>query len=182
MRKSFACIFILLLIALFINSCKEKIKPTIINAKIEGVYPTQESWNSRITFTREGKVLAILEVKHLLIYDDRKETLLEDGIKVDFYDEEQKHTTTLTANKGQVNDITKDLAAYGNVVVVNSEDGTTLKTERLFWKNNTQKIETDAYVEIDSPKEKIRGNGLISDQNLKNYKIINVTGQTTKID
>lgn len=181
MKKSFAIFLLLLNFSLFTNSCKEKIKPSIINAKIEGVYPTQESWDSRITFTREGKLLAILEVKHLLIYEDRKETLLEDGIKVDFYDEQQKHTTTLIARRGTVNDMTKDLAAYGNVIVT-SEDGTTLKTEKLFWKNNTQKIETDAYVEIDSPKEKIRGTGLVSDQNLKNYKIINVTGQTTKVD
>lgn len=176
-------IFLLALISLslFTSSCKEKIKPSIINAKIEGGYPTQESWNARITFTREGALLAILEVKHLLIYEDRKETYLEDGLKVNFYNEEQKHTTTLTASRGRVNDITKDLSAYGNVIVI-SEDGTTLKTEKLYWKNETQKIETDAYVEIDSPREKIRGTGLISDQSLKNYKILNVTGQTTKID
>lgn len=179
--KNYFILFAFIPLIVFLSACKEKIKPSIINAKIEGAYPTQESWNSRITFTKEGKLLAILEVNHLLIYEDRKETYLEDGLKVYFYNEDQKHTTTLTSLKGKVNDITKDLAAYGNVIVV-SDDGTVLKTEKLFWKNQTQKIETDAFVEIESPKEKIRGHGLISDQNLKNYKILNVTGQTTKIE
>lgn len=177
MKKFFHLTLLTLLIFI---SCEEKIKPSIVDKKLSESYPSQESWNSKIILTREGKILAIIEVAHLQIFEDRKLTLLDDGVKVYFYNEEEKNNTTLTSRKGKVDDVTKDLEAYGNVVVI-SDDGTVLRTEKLFWKNATQKITTDAYVEIDSPKEKIRGNGLESDQNLKNYKILNVTGQTSEV-
>ena len=38
-------------------------------------------------------------------------------------------------------------------------------------------METDAFVEIMSPREHIKGQGLVSDQGLKNYRIFKVTGE-----
>lgn len=167
--------------SLVFSGCEEKIKPSVTSTKLIGNPPSQESWNSRITFTQSGKLVAIVTAGHLTVYDDRKQTHLDEKIKVDFFSEEGKQTTVLTAESGIVNDLTRDLEAIGNVVVV-SDEGTTLRTDQLSWTNSTQKIHTDAYVEIDSPKEKIRGHGLESDQHLKNYKILKVTGQSAKIE
>jgi len=80
-----------------------------------------------------------------------------------------------------VNDLTHDLEAHENVVVV-SDSGTTLNTQELYWTNATQKIHSPAYVEITSPTEHIQGQGFESDKSLKHYVIIKVTGKakTTK--
>jgi LPS export ABC transporter protein LptC len=64
--------------------------------------------------------------------------------------------------------------AIDNVVAEN-DSGTVLKTNELMWRNSDQKIITDKFVTITSPKEVIQGYGLESDQQLKNYKIFNVT-------
>lgn len=163
------------LCALLVLSCEEKIKPPVSFGIARDV-PSQESWNTKITFTDSGKVSGILRAGHISMYADKKFTLLDSNIIVDFYDEHQQHTSTLTARRGKVNDGTNDFEAHDEVVVV-SDSGTTLTTEELYWTNATRKIHTPAYVEITSPKERLQGQGFESDQDLKHYTIFKVTGQ-----
>lgn len=113
---------------------------------------------------------------HIAVFQEQRHTLLGDSIHVDFYNSRGEHTSVLTARRGKVNDETRDLEAYENVVVI-SDSGTTLRTDRLFWNNSTQEVHTDSYVDISSPTERIRGQGLVSDQSLRNYRIFRVTGQ-----
>lgn len=155
-------------------ACEEKTKPAVVplpNAEL----PSQESWNSTITFSDSGRTKAILWSGHISRFTQQRYTLLADSIRVDFFDDDQKHTSLLTAKRGRVNDATEDFVAYGNVVVV-SDSGTTLKTDSLFWNNSNRKIYTQAFVDIVSPTEHIMGQGMESDQNLKNYKIFRVSG------
>jgi LPS export ABC transporter protein LptC len=172
--------FFLLLIAYFsqllVTGCTEKIKPSVASTGVGQDVPAQESWNSRITFTDSGKVTAVVFAGHIAVYANSRTTSLDDGIQVDFFDQHEQHTSTLTAQRGLVNDVTHDLEAYGDVVVV-SDSGATLKTQELFWNDARQLIHTPAYVEIISPTEQIQGHGLESDQSLKNYRIFRVTGQ-----
>ena len=67
-------------------------------------------------------------------------------------------------------------------MVVTSQDSTVLRTDRLFWTDATRLIHTDAYVEITSPREVIRGVGLESNQSLTNYRIFRVTGRSMAND
>lgn len=156
------------------TACEEKIKPSVL-ALTESEHPTQESWNSTITFSDSARIKAILWAGHIARYASARVTLLADSVRVDFFDPDQRHTSLLTAQRGKVNDATQDFTAYGNVVVT-SDSGTTLRTDSLFWNNSTRKVLTQAFVDIVSPTEHIMGHGLESDQSLKNYKIVRVTG------
>jgi hypothetical protein len=49
------------------------------------------------------------------------------------------------------------------------------------WKNKERKIVTNKFVTIISPKEKMQGYGLESDQGLRNYTIYNIT-YVTRLD
>ncbi|MBI4548822.1 MAG: LPS export ABC transporter periplasmic protein LptC [Ignavibacteriae bacterium] len=162
--------------SLLLTSCEERVRPSISPAGIGRDVPTQESWDATITFTDSGKISAILHAGHIAMFADKKYTLLDSNITVDFFDENEYHTSVLTARRGRVNDITHDFEARENVTVV-SDSGTTLKTEELYWTNATQKVHTPAYVEIISPKEQIQGHGFESDQSLNNYTIFRVTGR-----
>jgi LPS export ABC transporter protein LptC len=161
---------------LVLAGCEERVKPTVSDALINQDLPTQESWNATITFTDSGRVTGILRAGYIASYAQRNITLLDSSIIVDFFDQQQRHTSTLTAERGKVFDLTHDFEATGNVVVV-SDSGTTLKTEQLFWTNTTQRVHTEAFVEITSPTEHIRGHGLESDQRLEHYRIFKVTGR-----
>ena len=163
------------LCSLLVISCEEKIKPPVSFGLGRDV-PSQESWNAQIIFTDSGRVNGILRAGHIAMYADRKFTMLDSNIIVDFFDEHQQHTSVLTAKHAKVNDVTNDFEAHENVVVI-SDSGSTLKTEDLYWTNATRKIHTPAYVEITSPKEQLQGHGFESDQDLKHYTIFKVTGQ-----
>ena len=163
-----------LLLILFCG-CEERVKPSLVPLTQTDL-PSQESWKSRVIFSDSAKMKAILWAGHIAVYSNQRFTLLEDSIHVDFFNEQEQHTSVLTARRGKVNDVTRDLEAYDHVVVI-SDSGTVLRTERLFWANITRKVHTDAFVDIVSPTEHIMGQGMQSDQGLQNYEIFKVTGQ-----
>lgn len=167
---------ILLLLALSFCS-EDKIKPEADNSAEITDMPSQESWNSEVTFTDEGKIQAVLFADHLKMFDTKKITLLE-KIKINFYGRDQKISSVLTAKRGKVNDITKDMYAIDSVVAVN-DSGTVLRTDELMWRNRDKKIVTDKFVTINSPKENIQGYGFESDEHLNNYVIYNITYSST---
>ena len=164
-----------MVLILSIPGCEEKMKPSVV-ALNQGVLPSQESWRSTVTFSDSAKVKAVLWAGHISVYSPSQYTLLDDSLHVDFYDELEKHSSLLTARRGKVDDRTQDFEAHEHVVVT-SDSGTVLTTERLYWNNAKRQISTDAFVDIVSPKEHIMGQGMVSDQSLKNYKIFKVTGR-----
>ncbi|HEX7356403.1 MAG TPA: LPS export ABC transporter periplasmic protein LptC, partial [Ignavibacteriaceae bacterium] len=151
----------------------KRVKPSIdANLRIEEL-PSQESWNSVVTFSDSGKTKAVLWAGHFQKYDDKRETLLDQNIKVDFYNPQELHTTTLTSKKGRVDETTNNLYAIDSVVVFS--DSITIKTDEMMWRNKDKKIVSDKFVTVISPQEKIEGYGFESDQSLTNYVIYNIT-------
>lgn len=172
-------ILLLVLSLLFLTSCSDqKVKPSINPSLSVEELPAQESWDATVFFSDSGKTTAILKAGHLQVFYESKETILDQNIKVDFYNEEEIKTTTLTAKRGRVDDATRDLYAMDSVVVKN--DSTTIQTEELKWRNSDKKIVSDKFVTIISPKEKIQGYGFESDQHLQNYVIYNITYVTKR--
>lgn len=171
MRPALLCV----LFPLLLCGCEEKVKPSPVPL-VQSDLPSQESWQSRVVFSDSARTKAVLWAGHIAVYSLQRHTLLDDSIHVDFYNEREEHTSALTARRGKVNDLTQDFEAYENVVVV-SDSGTVLRSERLYWDNAGRRIHTDAFVDIASPTEHIMGQGMVSDQGLKNYKIFKVTGQ-----
>jgi LPS export ABC transporter protein LptC len=172
-------VFLLPLSLLILISCSDqKVKPSIDPSLSVEELPAQESWDATVFFSDSGKTTAILEAGHLRMFSKRQETLLDQGMMVDFYNEEEVKTTTLTALKGRVDDATRDLYAMDSVVVMS--DSTTIQTEELKWRNSDKKIVSDKFVTIISPKEKIQGYGFESDQHLQNYVIYNITYVTKR--
>ncbi len=168
-------IIISVTIFIIIVSCTtEKVEPTV-NTQLRGdQLPDQESWDATVFFTDSGKTKAILHAGHLKIYYRNKETFLDSNIQVDFYNEDEIKTTTLTAKRGKVDEKTNDLFAYDSVVVVN-DSGIVINTDEMMWRNKDRKIVSEKYVTIVTPSERIEGYGFESDQGLRNYVIYNIT-------
>jgi LPS export ABC transporter protein LptC len=165
--------------ALLIIGCKaERLKPPIDYTFKDGDVPLQESWNSEVTFSDSTKIKAILLAGHYQVFPQRYETIINDDVKVDFYDDDQIKTSTLTSKRGRLDDLTTDLYAIDSVVVIS--DSTTVLTELIKWKNDERKIVSDKFVAIISPTEKIQGYNFESDQYLKNYVIYNITYVTRR--
>src|SRR5574338_1610664 len=166
-------VLILSLLMVLTNCSTKRVKPSIdANLRIEEL-PSQESWNSVVTFSDSGKTKAVLWAGHFQKYDDKRETLLDQNIKVDFYNPQELHTTTLNTKKGRVDETTNNLYAIDSVVVFS--DSITIKTDEMMWRNKDKKIVSDKFVTVISPQEKIEGYGFESDQSLTNYVIYNIT-------
>jgi LPS export ABC transporter protein LptC len=163
---------------LLLAGCAEKINPSV-QPLPDSSLPSQESWKSTVYFTDSARIKAILWAGHIADFQNQRITFLDDSVHVDFFDGEGRHTSLLTSRRGRVNDATQDFEAYDNVVVV-SDSGSTMKTDSLFWTNADRTIHTNSFVNITSPTEHITGQGLVSDQDLRNYKIFRVTGQALK--
>lgn len=171
---------IFITIIIFAGCSQDRVKPAVnTNINTEEL-PSQESWDTKIIFSDSGKTSAILYAGHLRVFDQANETLLDSNIHIDFFNTNEVKTTTLTSLKGRVNGKTNDLYAIDSVVAV-SDSGVTLKTQELMWRNKDQKIVSDKFVTIITPKEKIQGYGFESDQSLNNYVIYNIT-YVTRID
>ena len=168
-------IFLPIILLLSLISCTGKdVKPKVDSSFIVEELPAQESWNSTVFFTDSGKTVAILYSGHLQLYNTRKETILEDGVKVEFFNSLEMRTTTLTSKRGRVDERTNDLYAIDSVVAVN-DSGIVVRTDELKWRNRDQKIVSEKFVTIESPDEHIEGYGFESDQHLRNYVIYNIT-------
>lgn len=166
-------LLVISIIFLFQFCSTKRVKPSVdTNLNIEEL-PSQESWKSVVTFTDSGKTKAVLWAGHLRKYNEKRETLLDQNIKVDFYDQKEVHTTTLTSKNGRVDESTNNLFAKDSVVVYS--DSVTIKTEEMMWRNKDRKIVSDKFVKVISPKEVIEGYGFESDQSLRNYIIYKIT-------
>jgi LPS export ABC transporter protein LptC len=159
------------------SGCEEKIKPTVLPDLDSKSLPEQESWNSSVILSDSGRTKAVIYAGRIREFDSPRETLLDQNITVHFFGEDGKETSVLTAREGKVDEMTNNLEASGNVVVV-SNDSTRLRTEKLFWDNKRQLVHTPEYVLIVSPKERVEGKGLESDQQLRNYRIFSVSGES----
>ncbi len=169
---------LLFLTVFLFSACgEEKFKPQIDATLSAGQIPVQESWDTKIVFTEDGKTKAVLYSDHIRAYEDRNVKILE-GVKIDFYNKEGNVSSTLTSKRGRINDLTNDMWAIDSVVAV-SDSGVVLKTDELMWRNKEKKIKTDKFVTIIDGDEKIEGYGFESDQNLRNYTIYNITYITT---
>lgn len=167
-------IFFSIVLVAFFTGCGDQEKISPAQKGLNGELPDQQSFNSTVSFTDSGKVMAILEAGVIKVFYARNYTLLENKMKVDFYNEKGSVEAVLTGEHGKVDDVTKDIHIYENVVVKN-DSGMVLTTEKLMWRNSDKKIWTDEFVKIKTPTEEIEGYGFESDQSLRNYTIFKVT-------
>jgi LPS export ABC transporter protein LptC len=157
------------------TSCEEKVKPPVTGAFDARSLPTQESWKSSVVFSDSGRVRAKLTSGHIAMFEQRRETLLDSNIQIDFYNADGSHSSVLTARRGRVDDATQNMEAFDDVVVI-SDSGTVVKTEYLFWDQRMKKVRSDKFVTVKSPKETLQGYGFEADQGLQNYTIYRVSG------
>jgi LPS export ABC transporter protein LptC len=175
MNKTIKIIFFVITF-LFI-SCSGSDDEAIPKQEIQEDYPDQISRDFTISFVDSNLTKTKLIAGRGRVYNSEQYTLLDSGVVVIFYSKESgDRISKLTADSAMIDDKTKNMFAYNNVVVVSDSTQTTLKTSFLQWKNDTEMIFSNEYVTIDSPQEYVTGVGFESDKKLENYIIYDVSG------
>ena len=162
----------MIVIAFTLQSCgeeemseEEKAKNTLI-ASFE---------NIRRIYSEEGLLKIKVEAPLEYIYQN-EDVYYPKNFRISMYNPDGKITTTLTADSGRLERVTKLYHAYGNVEVINHEQEQKVNTPELHWNQFKREIYTDKEIAIKTPTETLYGIGMTSNEEFSKYKIMQPTG------
>ncbi len=162
---------------LILVACENDIeKVKIITGK--KAIPVERGKDVEILYSDSAKIKARLLAKELNRFTEKQPYIeMPKGIKMYFYDANQKVNSTLTSEYAKVLQFPDNniMEAKRKVVVVN-EKNETLNTEHLVWNQKEETIVSDAFVTITTKDEIIMGDGLESNQSFTKYKIKKMKG------
>ena len=165
-----------LMLGLLAAGCGER--RAIGPAASSGVLPDQEVSDFVLTETDQGTPQWTLYAQYAGTYSARN-TIVARGIRVDFFDERGNKNSTLTSREGEINQLTRNMTARGNVVLQNI-DGTRMTTEHLQFLNQQQKIVTDDFVRVQRAGDVLTGVGFESDPQLKHFEFRSKVNATVR--
>lgn len=139
--------------------------------------PNQVAVDIEVIFADSNYTKAILKSKRARIFNSINTTYLDSSVNVDFLSKySKKRMSNLISDSARIDDISRDMIAMGNVIVVSDSSGVKLETEILEWSNKRQKVYSNEFVKITTKNELITGYGFESNPDLSNYKILKVSG------
>lgn len=158
---------IVLFAAGVLTGCQSRTAPAPSGANLR--IPDQEARDFTLTETSEGRKNWTLWASYAAMFNDRN---LVDArtVRIEFFDSKGTRYSTLTAERGLVDQRTNDLEALGNVRIA-TESGVRMETDSLRWLNNARKITSDAFVRVTRKEDVVTGYGFESDPNLDHFHI-----------
>lgn len=163
-------------ICLFLIACSPIEEPSL-PVDLQEMIPDQEIWDGKIEITSDGRLQSVVHAGHIKSFQKQKLTLFSDSVKVDFYDQQGRHTSLLTSQEAKIDDRSDLFVALGNVVVI-SDSGAVLKTERLYWDRRKKEIHSDTLAVMTTDVDSLRGYNFKANEDLTYWTIQNPTGQT----
>jgi LPS export ABC transporter protein LptC len=167
---------------MFLFSCSNDLE-TIkeISIQNQSVFPVETIKDCEIIYSDSSKVRVLLSAAIMNRFNHEKKYVeIEDGLKVQFFDESGKKESELLSDYAIIDEENDVMQAQKNVVVRNL-NGDVLESETLNWSQEKQEIFTDDFIKITTANEVIFGQGLVSNQNFTKYTIKKIKG-TISID
>jgi LPS export ABC transporter protein LptC len=165
----------LLLSCLFVYSCENDIKD--VDALMKRQKGVEEAFDITSYLSQEGVMKARLRSPYMLRHQsDSAYIEFPRTMHVDFYDDSTRIESILDAKYARYRGYEDKVFLRDSVVVINLTKGDTLKTDELWWDQNTQEFYTDKPVEIHQPDKTVYGKGLRAAQDFSWYDIFNITG------
>ena len=142
--------------------------PRMSSVPDTGELPDQEVSDFEATETDQGTTQWKMYARSAATYRARN-TVIAHGLRIDFYDEKGERSSTLTSREGEMNDMTHDMTARGDVVIQTTE-GTRMTTDQLQFHNKIQRIQTESFVRVDRRGDVLTGYGFDSDPQLRDFQ------------
>jgi LPS export ABC transporter protein LptC len=143
---------------------QQAIRPTMTGGEV----PDQEVSDFVLTETDQGQPQWTLYARYAATFSARNITTAH-GVRVDFFDGQGKQTSELTAREGDLNQLSHDMTARGNVVLQSTE-GTRMSTQTMRFRNREQKIVSDDFVRVERAGDVLTGYGFESDPELHHFE------------
>jgi LPS export ABC transporter protein LptC len=165
---------VLLLIA--VVGCSRSIKP-LEHRRPAANLPSQTVGGFKLTETQMGRKSWVLVAEQADTYEEKQLVDLT-RLKIDFYRSGgDSISATLTAERGNINTLSRDMAARDRVVIV-SCDSLRLTADSIHWNNRERVLRTGAPVRLERGSDWLTGEGLEASSDLKEITILrNVQGK-----
>lgn len=141
--------------------------------------PDMELYGAQVRFSRAGMPRFTIQARRIMRMEAQAIVLLDDSVRVDFYDGQGRHNAILTADEGDVLERDEKLSARGRVVV-RSDSGLVLRTEELYYDQKLERVLSDSFVTVITPDDSLSGYGFSADPSLRDWIIKNTSGTTTR--
>ena len=165
-RRLPALVVACLIAALGLSGCDQT--PRVNSVPVAGQLPDSEVSDFVATETDRGDVQWKMYARSAATYRNRN-LVIARAVRLDFFDEKGQRSSTMTAREGEMNEMTHDMTARGDVVIQATE-GTRMTTDLLHFLNKKQRGETEAFVRVDRAGDVLTGYGFESDPELKNFQ------------
>lgn len=192
LRSALVRLVVVLLGLAAAGGCARSERPQSVDDEWQdAVRPVSESWDVRYTVneaqTREGESRPRLHMDagYMASYEtDSTYTLLQASedtsggtVRAVIFDLATGDTSAVVvAERIIYRDDERRFEAVGSVVVDGRQDRH-MWSERLFWDERARRIHAPGFVRIVTPRERIEGYNLDSDEDLDNYSLERVTGE-----
>jgi len=131
--------------------------------------PDSELGRARVYLYEGGRVTTEILSERIIEFEPL-DSSVSYGVHVTTYDSVGKANGWVIADSAVVREKSGLLDLFGHVILVN-ERQTRLKTEYLRWSSETDRMETDSFVDIMRDEDWVTGWGLEADGNLNWYHI-----------
>lgn len=140
--------------------------------------PDQIVTNIHTLYSDTGVVRFEISAGRMEVYSmPEKKTVFKDNFQVNFYKEKDSIEATLNADYAEIMDGSNTFFVRNKVIFTNFDKGQTLKTEELFWNQQTKRIQTDKAFEIIGKKSYISGYGMDANETFSEYNTHNVSAE-----
>lgn len=133
-----------------------------------GELPDQEVSDFVLTETDQGRPQWTLYARSASTFT-AQQLIRVRGVRVDFFGEDGKRSSELTAREGEIHQERRDMLARGGVVLSTAE-GTRMTTEELEYLNLANKIRSDRLVRVERQGDVLEGVGFESDPALEHFE------------
>jgi LPS export ABC transporter protein LptC len=160
----------IVLLTIFTNilfiSCKEK----AVEKEENYNGPTLEIENIELSYGDSARVL--VKMKTTIELDlQNQDKVYPKEVKLFFYDEAGAESTTIRSDSGRYFKSMNHYKLMGNVLIVDKVKNQNLTTTELIWSPDKKIIYSNKPVELITPTQTLRGNGMQANQDFTQYSL-----------
>lgn len=168
--------FLVCMILSMMWACSETDRDPTMTSEGEKL-PDQETWDTSFRVSDRGILEYVIYAGHVQHFGDKQRIQLGDGIRVEFFDGTEGPTSVLTAQEGVLEQHTKNMEAWGDVVIT-SGDSLQIEAQRIRWDHSMERISAEGAVTIATREGTEYGEGLVFDGRSKTWTMTKVTGRS----
>lgn len=168
--------FLYAAVLMLVVACENDLKDVEKISSKKTAIPVDKSTGVEILYSDSAEVKAKLLAPELLYYRTANPyQVLDKGVTVIIYDQNQQETSRITADKAVRRENEGVVELRQNVVVINKK-GETFKSEELIWNEKSRRCYSNQLVAITTANQTIYGTNFSAPEDFSYYEISQATG------